>query len=285
MAASLAAWCAHAGIQYLTELDLGLLDQWVGTWEYASTTHRSRIDLARGFFKFCVTRKWIADNPAAGLIKPADDQEPTLPFTVDEEARIFDAAKVFGARRHFGGLWSVNPETARALLLVLRWTGLRASDAVIFEPRRIKTVAVDGRDVPVYETYQTKTGEWVMCPIPPEVATAIRTAPRLSEFGAFIPPAEGSYKTDARSIANSYYATYLCPLATLSGVADIHAHRFRDTFAVRLLEAGKPLEIVQMLLGHSSIKTTEQHYSPWVKSRQEMLVREVMGLWHDKSTP
>ena len=166
----------------------------------------------------------------------------------------------------------------------MRWTGLRASDAVLFEPRKIKTVTVDKREVAVYDTYQTKTGEWVMCPMPPDVVDTIRQAPRLSEAGAFIPPESSRYKTDARSVANSLYATYLCPLATLSGVADIHAHRFRDTFAVRLLEAGKPLEIVQMLLGHASIKTTEKHYSPWVKSRQEMLVREVMGLWH-RSTP
>ena len=119
-----------------------------------------------------------------------------------------------------------------------------------------------------------------MCPLPPEVVAAVQSAPRLSEAGAFIPTEDSGYKTDPRSVANSFYGTYLCPLSTLSGVPNIHAHRFRDTFAVRLLEAGKPLEIVQMLLGHSSIKTTEQHYSPWVKSRQEMLVREVMALWH-----
>jgi integrase len=280
MTASLAAWCAHAGLQYLSELNLGLLDKWVSTWDYASTTHRSRIDLARSFFKFCLTRKWIGDNPASGLLKPSDNREPTLPFTIEEEARIFATAEQFGNRRHFGGLWSAHPETARALLLVLRWTGLRASDAVLFEPRKIRTLTLGGHGVAVYETYQTKTGEWVMCPLPPDVAEVIRQAPRLSEAGAFIPPVASRYQTDARSIANGFYSSYLCPLSTLSGVFNIHAHRFRDTFAVRLLEAGRSLETVQMLLGHSSIKTTEQHYAPWVRSRADMLIREVMGMWH-----
>lgn len=54
-----------------------------------------------------------------------------------------------------------------------------------------------------------------------------------------------------------------------------HSHRFRDTFACGLLEAGVSLENVKTLLGHDSIKTTEKHYAPWVRSRQELLERAV----------
>jgi integrase len=50
-----------------------------------------------------------------------------------------------------------------------------------------------------------------------------------------------------------------------------HTHRFRDTFAVALLEKGATIENVSRLLGHTSIKITERHYSPWVKSRQDAL--------------
>ena len=46
-----------------------------------------------------------------------------------------------------------------------------------------------------------------------------------------------------------------------------HAHRFRDTFAVGLIRAGVPMDSVQALLGHGSIKVTEKHYSPWVRRR------------------
>jgi integrase/recombinase XerD len=41
------------------------------------------------------------------------------------------------------------------------------------------------------------------------------------------------------------------------------SHRLRDTFAVDLLGKGVPLEEVSKLLGHESIKTTEQHYAKW----------------------
>jgi integrase len=280
MGASLITWAQHAGISSIGELTLDHMNEWVKTWEYKSTTHRSRIDLARQFFRFCVANKWTDENPATALIKPPEDQEPTLPFTAEEESAIFDAALRFGERQHFDGLWSSHPETARALLLVMRWTGLRASDSILFEPRRIKRTRIDGIEVPVYETYQMKTNEWVLCPLAPAIADAISAAPRFSDARAFIPPGDWGYKTDPRSVTNGFYSTYLCPLSVLSKVPNIHAHRFRDTFAVRLLDAGKSLEIVQALLGHRSIKTTSDHYAPWVKSRQEALIREVMTTWH-----
>jgi len=45
----------------------------------------------------------------------------------------------------------------------------------------------------------------------------------------------------------------------------------RDTFAVALLNAGASLETVSTLLGHTSIRVTQKHYNPWVKSRQDAL--------------
>jgi len=40
-----------------------------------------------------------------------------------------------------------------------------------------------------------------------------------------------------------------------------------------------PIDQVSMLLGHSSVKITEKHYSPWVKARQEQLVASVRNAW------
>ena len=54
----------------------------------------------------------------------------------------------------------------------------------------------------------------------------------------------------------------------------------RDTFAVEMLLAGVPLEQVSMLLGHKSVKITEEHYAPWVKARQEQLAANVRKAWN-----
>jgi hypothetical protein len=39
------------------------------------------------------------------------------------------------------------------------------------------------------------------------------------------------------------------------------------------------MERVSVLLGHSSIKVTEKHYSPWVRARQEQLEADVRRSW------
>lgn len=62
-------------------------------------------------------------------------------------------------------------------------------------------------------------------------------------------------------------------------ISDGHIHRFRDTFAVKLLEKGVSLETVSILLGHLSISITQKHYRPWVRSLQEKLEREVALTW------
>ena len=62
-------------------------------------------------------------------------------------------------------------------------------------------------------------------------------------------------------------------IARVFAVAGIkgHPHRFRDTFSVSLLGKGEELRTVQLLLGHTSIKTTEKHYAPFVQSFQRIL--------------
>ena len=58
-------------------------------------------------------------------------------------------------------------------------------------------------------------------------------------------------------------------------VENFRSHRLRDTFAVGLLLAGVSMEDASVLLGHSSIRTTEHFYAPWDKSRRDRLVRVV----------
>lgn len=62
-------------------------------------------------------------------------------------------------------------------------------------------------------------------------------------------------------------------------VVGAHPHRFRDSFAVGLLESGASLETVSTLLRHSSIRITERHYAPWVKSLQDNLEKAVARTW------
>jgi hypothetical protein len=59
----------------------------------------------------------------------------------------------------------------------------------------------------------------------------------------------------------------------------IAADRFGDTFAVGLPQGWVSIENVAKLLGHASIEITEKHYVPWVKSRQDLLEREIWRVY------
>jgi len=52
-----------------------------------------------------------------------------------------------------------------------------------------------------------------------------------------------------------------------------------DTLAVESLLSGMRVEEVSTILGHSSVKITEQHYMPWVRARQTSLNQSVMKSW------
>jgi integrase len=64
-----------------------------------------------------------------------------------------------------------------------------------------------------------------------------------------------------------------------AGIAGGQVHRSRDIFVVGVLQAGVPMDRVSVLLGHSNIKVTEKHYSPWVRARQEQSEADVRRTW------
>jgi integrase len=88
----------------------------------------------------------------------------------------------------------------------------------------------------------------------------------------------GSRKKE--TVANNWRRK-LDKLYRIAKVENGHAHRFRDTFAVEHLLAGSSMEDVQKLLGHKSIKTTEKHYAPWNKARQDRLNSIVDRVWNE----
>jgi integrase len=71
----------------------------------------------------------------------------------------------------------------------------------------------------------------------------------------------------------------LSKLFKLAKVQKGHAHRFRDAFSVELLLAGIPFERISAPLGDQSVRITERHYSPWVRSREEQLESELRHTW------
>jgi integrase/recombinase XerD len=157
----------------------------------------------------------------------------------------------------------------------MRWSGLAIRDAVTLE--RAEIIHDEAKGIYRIVTARQKTGTHVSVPIPSDVAKELLAVPNSDERYVFW-TGRGSGETIAKTWANRYVR----PVFEAAGVpCDGHmlSHRLRDTFAVDLLEKGVPLEEVSKLLGHESIKTTERHYSKWVKGRQDRLDALVIGTW------
>jgi integrase len=250
------AFSAAEGLRYLKEWeDLELVRRFRQTWQDKGNTVVKKMERLRAFFRFAVDSEWIVKNPAAKMKSPYVKPTPTLPFTQEEMVSILAACD-----RHQG-----NKKRIRALVLLLRYSGLRIGDAVRLARDRI----VDGR----LFLYTQKTGVPVLCPLPDFVSTAL---------DSFTPMNNTYYFWSGESSRDGVARTYMGRLAKIFKLADVkggHAHRFRDTFATELLLAGVPLERVSVLLGHSSVKVTEKHYSPWVRARQEQLEADVKATW------
>lgn len=168
---------------------------------------------------------------------------------------------------NYGRTGQENALRLRSLVLLLRYSGLRISDASTLRRSRVR----EGR----LFLYAAKTAVPVFTLLPQFVIDALDACPLSDDY--YFWSGDSSIETVAGNWRRS-----LSKLFQLAGVQGGHPHRFRDTFAVELLNEGVGLEQVSMLLGHKSIRITERHYAPWVRSRQDQLEAAVRrALAHD----
>jgi len=233
------------------------------------TTATKEIGALRAFFTFCVDRDWIVKSPAKRLRCPKVDRIPTLPFTCEEIKRLIAACDQIDNNNPTGVERA--RRRARGLLYTLLYTGFRLSDAVKLERSRLDMHT--GKLM----IRMMKTREALYIRLPQDALDALAAVPVESKY--FFWSGNGRLGTALRSARR----TVDCVLR-IAGVENGHPHRFRDTFAVELLDNGTDLRTVQLLLGHTSIKTTEKHYAPFVASTQRIVDEALSGL-HFGSTP
>lgn len=251
---SLKAFAKRRGVIQVSGFTPEDLVAYRAEWTESPLTATKKLERLRSFFRFAVAMKWVPENPCAILKSPKVQQRPTLPFTPQEFERILAACDRYPRNNSRG---YDNPTRMRALVLLMRYSGLRISDAVGLERS-----ALEGGKV---RLYTAKTGTHVAVPVPRVVHEALEALPGEQFFGG-----------GSRAVSNMQRS--LRRLFKLAGVPDGHSHRFRDTFAVSLLEKGVPLETVASLLGNS-VKVAERHYAPWVRSRQDAMERAVRATW------
>jgi integrase/recombinase XerD len=253
----------ECGLRYLSELDLSRLREFRASWPNKNLAAVKKLEALKTFFRFAHDSSWIDDNPARKLKNPKVEHGPTLPFERDEVVRILAACEAYP--QECGGGNAEYSRKLRALVLLLRYSGLRIRDAVMLSRDRIR----EGKLL----LYTAKTGTPVYCPLPDVVVNALDAVLRPGSPYYF-----WSGEAKPKSAVGDWQRS-LAKLFKLAKVPGAHAHRLRDTLAVESLLAGIPIEQVSALLGHQSLRVTERYYAPWVRARQEQLEASVRRAW------
>lgn len=260
------SWCETKQVRHITDVSIEKLREFRESWKCAAVTAARRIDQLKIFFGFCLDNGWIPMNPAKALKAPEVKYIGKAPFTEEELRAIFQACGKLITRGTYG---KENVKRVRAFIYVLRYTGLRISDAA-----RLTVSHVQGGKV-LIRTEKTGTLVWV--PIPGYVVDALHAVPREGEFYF----QTGNAK--AKTVRGGWDRT-IRTILTLAGVDHGSAHAFRTTLAVDLLNKGVPIETVAAILGNSPA-IVHKHYSPFVKSRQEAVENALRNVWEKPEKP
>lgn len=268
-----ATFAERAGMTHLIELDATAVARFMKTWAdgVPATGKKPEGALARGkklerfrqFLKFAMRREWIKQDPTAGMKGTKVKHEQTPPFMQTEIAKIL-AEVDRRIRESRTAEIRASAMRSRALILFLRFSGLRIGDAVGCQIEWVR----DGR----VRLFTQKNHRHVDVELPEHVLHVLRTVPPRSDLYWF-----WTGRSTLKS-AVSKWERRLLAIFTGAGIVGGHAHRFRDTFAVAMLERGESLQAVADALGNT-LEVTEKHYNPWSKMRQSRLDQAVRAAW------
>ena len=223
----------------------------------ASSAARSLVAI-RGLHKFLVLEGETPHDPAGDVAPPAPPSRLPKAIGTDEVVRLLDASGVGD-----GAL----PLRDRALLEVLYGTGARISEAVgldvddlDLEAGAVRLLGKGGKErvVPLGSYACEAVQVWL-----------VRGRPALSAKGR-AGPALFLNQRGARLSRQSAWAIIrtAAERADLSG--EVSPHTLRHSFATHLLDGGADVRVVQELLGHASVTTTQVYTMVTVQQLREV---------------
>ncbi len=245
-------WCAADGAKDLGEVDLARLRAWLGTLAAggaARSTLSRRSAAVRTFFAWARRAELVDVDPALRLASPK--RQRTLPdvLTKDGASAMLDVAAVAAD--------DADPIHVRdrAVLELLYATGIRVGELTgldiddVDRERRVVRVLGKGRKermVPFGQPADQALEEWLQHGRPAVVRPDSGPALFLGRRGRRIDPRQ------VRTVVHAL-------LAHVPDAPDLGPHGLRHSAATHLLEGGADLRLVQELLGHSSLATTQTY--------------------------
>ncbi|MEP3051370.1 MAG: tyrosine recombinase [Erythrobacter sp.] len=234
---------AEEDIGDLATADRNAVAKLAGGWtSLAASTIARKSSTLRQFFNFAVDENWRDDDPSGALPKPRASRPLPKVLSHQQVESLLERAELEAS--------SGAPEKVRqlALLELLYGSGLRATELVSLPlsavPRDAPLITVMGkggvaRMVPVSERAREALAAWLKVrPDQPQHLFPSRAGKHLSRVRLFQLLKELAVRAD------------LDPTG-------ISPHVLRHAFATHLLEGGADLRVLQTLLGHADIATTQ----------------------------
>lgn len=216
---------------------------------FTPTSVKRKMSAIRGFHKFAI-KEGITDNsPTDGLRFPKiPDKLPDV-ITISEVSAMLDAMPVN------------TPLQLRdkAIMEVLYGCGLRASEICGLDVSRVNIdegfmiafgKGSKERLVPISGAAAKALDEYMYHGARAALSMKAKAAKQDSLSAVFLNARGG--RLTRQGLFGIVKAT-----GEAAGIADLHPHTLRHSFATHMLEGGADLRVIQQLLGHSDISTTQ----------------------------
>ena len=285
------AYLAAVGVDALDDIGEGTVQEFLMRLREGDADHpplsassaARTVVAVRGFHRFAVADGLAQTDPAAGVKPPSPAKRLPKALPLSDVEAILEAA---GA-----------PDTPlalrdRALLEILYGTGARISEAVGLDVDDVSHLAVADLD-PADATVllRGKGGKERLVPVGSYARAAVtaylvRGRPALVSTGSTSGSTGGAGSGGAlflnsrggRLSRQSAWAV-LVKAAERAGVTrDVSPHTLRHSFATHLLDGGADVRVVQELLGHASVTTTQVYTLVTVDN-----LREVFATAHPRA--
>lgn len=217
----------------LAEVSTADLEEWLLPYDgWTLNTYQLAI---RDIGRFLVSQGWNFD-PAANLIRPRPPKAEPRPASDDEITAALAQTR----------------EPTRTAVILATFDGLRVSEVA-----RLDRLDVDRRDLWVTR----KGGRRMTLPTHELVWEHLRPLPA----GPVVRTVGGQ----------QFGASYLSHIVSVElsriGLHDLTLHRFRSAFATRLAQAGVHATVIQELMGHESLDTTQRYIKVSDEQRRQAM--------------
>jgi integrase/recombinase XerD len=246
---------------------------------FKSSSVARRLSAMRHLFRFLLNERIRSDDPAAILSGPKRGRGLPKVLSIADVDRLLVRAKALSEVPGASKLQRLRSLRLYCLLEVLYATGLRVSELVALplsaSRRDARMIVVRGKGnkerlVPLNEASRQAMADYLAA------IEALKTEKKKNAASSkWLFPSFG----ESGHLTRQHFARDLKELAASAGLARrlVSPHVLRHAFASHLLHNGADLRIVQTLLGHTDISTT-QIYTHVVEERLKSLVRDLHPL-------